>query len=329
MRLRTFTAPNMAEAIRLAKTALGPEAVILSTRRVGSVIQLTAALEPDASHGAQSPSEASPLQPDRIADGVVKALSVHGVPSDIIASLSAIMDDLSPEEPKQALNAALRARFEFRPIYAKSTKGALLLVGLPGAGKTSAAAKLAAMAKSAGRGTTLVTCDLAKAGAVEQLAIYARALGATAYRAKDGPSLRRAIERADKDDLVLVDSVGSNPFDAAERDALLTLAQAAGAEPVLVMSCGGDPAEAGELAQCFGEIGVKRMIATKLDVSRRLGGILAAAEGGRMAFACFGASPEIASGLRLAEAPFLSTRLLRNEKIFASRRGAPGSGVAS
>jgi flagellar biosynthesis protein FlhF len=229
----------------------------------------------------------------------------------LIERLAAIVEGLAGDDPHRTLNAALRARFDFRSTAKQEPGRPLLLVGQPGAGKTSSAAKLAALARTQDRAVTLITCDLAKAGAVEQLAIYAKALSVPAFRAKDPDSLRRAIERAGTGGLIVIDSTGSNPFDPAELQALQELAEAAAAEPILVQACGGDPGEAGELAQCYAEIGVKRLIGTRLDASRRLGGILSAADRGRLAFADFGVSPEIASALVPAQAAFLCERLLQ------------------
>ncbi len=73
----------------------------------------------------------------------------------------------------------------------------ILLAGLPGAGKSSTLAKLAARAKVNGWAATAITCDLAKAGAIEQLATYAKALEMPAYRAKDAATLRKAVAKAD------------------------------------------------------------------------------------------------------------------------------------
>jgi len=47
----------------------------------------------------------------------------------------------------------------------------------------------------------------------------------------------------------------------------------------------------------FSEAGASRLIATKLDISRRLGGVLSAADAGRLALAAAGVSPNIGDGL--------------------------------
>ncbi len=72
-----------------------------------------------------------------------------------------------------------------------------------------------------------------------------------------------------------------------------------------------DPIECGESAAAFAAIGVKRMIVTRLDISRRLGGILAAAEQG-MSFAGVSVSPFVAQGVGTLNPVSLARLVLRD-----------------
>jgi len=331
MRLRTFDAPSMAAAMRLARAELGSEAVILATEKFGNSVRLTAALEEGDISAIRSTASNTKNGAMHEIEAVARALENHGVPNDVRERILAVARGTPSQDADRSLSAALRTHFEFRPLTKFDKRHPILLVGQPGAGKTSCAAKLAAMAIAKGRTATLITCDIAKAGAVEQLAIYARALQVPAYRAKNVAALRRAVDRASGDGAIIIDSVGTNPFDPAERQSLDELAKAANAEPVFVLASGGDPVEAVEMAQCYGEIGAQRMIATKLDASRRLGGLLAAADHGELAFSEFSHSPEIAVGVTEASAAFLSARLMRiNNHAKASKRDRiPVSGSPS
>jgi len=310
MRLRTFNASSIAEAIRLARAELGPEAVILATEKLGKSVRLTAALEPPGDLVAHPPTRGTAIAASKSVETITRALSNHGVPERHIERITAIIAGFSLDDPRQGLNAALRVRFDFRPLTTPFRNRPVLLVGLPGAGKTSCAAKLAAMAKALDQNVTLVTCDMAKAGAAEQLAIYARALHVHAYRARDAAALSRIVDSIGRESLIVIDSVGCNVFLESERSVLRELTAAASAEPVLVQACGGDPAETAELAHCFAEVGVQRLVATRLDASRRLGGILSAAADGPLALAEFSHSPEIAAGVLPADAVSLGDRLL-------------------
>lgn len=301
MRLRTFIAPSIGEAMRQVRTALGEDAVILSTEQEGKQVKVTAAIEPAAAPAAAAPEATDELE---------VALRYHGVPKPLAERLLATAVNLEGGSPQQALTAALRAQFGFQPLTDRKPAKPVLLAGLPGAGKSSTLAKLAARAKVNGWTPTAITCDLAKAGAIEQLATYAKALEIPAYRAKDAATLRKAVAKADANGAILIDTLGTNPLKAADLAQLRELAEAADAEIALVMAAGGDAIESMELAAGYAEAGATRLVATKVDVARRYGGLLAAAEAGRLAFAAVGTSPEIASGLGALRADQLCRLIL-------------------
>jgi flagellar biosynthesis protein FlhF len=289
--------------MRQVREVLGADAVILSTEQNGRSVNVTAAIEP-----AAAPSNVAPTA--TFSGDIESALTYHGVPKALADRLLATAGDLEGGSPQQALTAALRARFDFRPLSERKPAKPILLAGLPGAGKSATLAKLAARAKVNDWAATAITCDLAKAGAIEQLATYAKALEIPAFRAKDAATLRKAVAKADADGLILIDTLGTNPLKAADLALLRELAEAASAEIVLVMAAGGDAIESAELAAGYAEAGATRLVATKVDVARRYGGILAAAEAGRLAFAGIGASPEIASGLGTLRADQLCRLIL-------------------
>jgi len=304
MRLRTFIAPSIGEAMRQVRTALGEDAVILSTEQEGKQVKVTAAIETQAASNTAAPAAAEG------SDELEAALRYHGVPQPLANRLQATAAGLEGGSPQQALTAALRAHLGFQPLTDRKPAKPILLAGLPGAGKSSTLAKLAARAKVNGMAATAITCDLAKAGAIEQLATYAKALEMPAYRAKDAATLRKAVAKADADGVILIDTLGTNPLKAGDLAQLRELADAAGAEIVLVMAAGGDAIESAELAAGYAEAGATRLVATKVDVARRYGGLLAAAEAGRLAFAGVGTSPEIASGLGTLRADQLCRLIL-------------------
>jgi flagellar biosynthesis protein FlhF len=215
------------------------------------------------------------------------------------------------ESPTQALAGALRIRLPSQPITERRPTRPIMLVGLPGAGKTATLAKLLARAKLKDWPSIAITCDLVKAGAVEQLGTYTKALQVPAYRAKDAEMLKRAVAQAPAEAFVIIDTVGSNPLDSGDLDHLAALADSVKAEMVLVMAAGGCVVESAELAQLYAEIGVQRLVPTRIDAARRLGGILAACESGKLTFAEFGTSPEIATGLESVTAERLAEFILR------------------
>src|SRR5690606_10416233 len=68
-------------------------------------------------------------------------------------------------------------------------------------------------------------------------------------------------------------------------------------EPVVVLPGGGDAEEAGEMARIFAALGAHSMLPSRIDITRRLGGLLAAAREGQLAFADAANTPKVADGL--------------------------------
>jgi flagellar biosynthesis protein FlhF len=318
MRLRTFTATSITEAMRQVREALGEDAIILSTDQQGRNVTLTAAIDP--AHVAAAPTRRRNGAPVDPADAIATALHYHGVPVDLAQRLVSTTSEFIIDDPQQALSAALRARFAFQSLTERAPAKPILLAGLPGAGKSSTLAKLAAQAKAHKWPIVAITCDLAKAGAVEQLATYAKALEIQAFRAKDAATLQRAVARAEPGAMILIDTIGTNPLVPADLKQLRELIATVSADPTLVMAAGGDVSESTELAAAYAEAGCRRLIATKLDVARRYGGILAAAEAGKLSFAGFGISPEIATGLAAPRADRLCRLFLPAD---ASQKDGP------
>ena len=78
----------------------------------------------------------------------------------------------------------------------------------------------------------------------------------------------------------------------------------------LVLPAGLDPAEAADIAAAHAAQGAELLIATKLDVARRIGSVLAAAEAG-LACAEAGIGPGAADGMVPLTPDLLSRRLMK------------------
>ncbi|MBX9635845.1 MAG: GTP-binding protein, partial [Magnetospirillum sp.] len=81
MRLKSFTAPTMAEAMEMVRMELGDDAIIVSTQRAAGQkgVRITAALEPEDADMAvaemlgEGPSSSA-------TDAIKAALESHGLP---------------------------------------------------------------------------------------------------------------------------------------------------------------------------------------------------------------------------------------------------------
>jgi flagellar biosynthesis protein FlhF len=290
MRLKLYRARDVAAAMAQVRAELGPDALILSTRRAGDGVEVTAALE-DVLPPPVVP--AAPADPAREA-----MLAWHGVPAVLARELL-----------RGALAEALRAGFGFAPLPLAPGEAPLLLAGPPGAGKTLTAAKLATRLVLAGHSPLVVTADGKRAGATEQLAAFTRLLGLQLIVAHNPVTVARALTRRQAAAPVIIDGPGSDPFDPAQRDEVAGLASASGARTALVLPAGLCPAEAGELGAAYAELGASLLIATRLDLARRLGGVLAAADAGGLALAEGGIGPGVADGLAALTPETLAERL--------------------
>jgi flagellar biosynthesis protein FlhF len=234
-----------------------------------------------------------PLPPPEPAPGRVAALGFHGVPEPLRSALT-----VGP------LDRALR-------FGALTFDRPLLVAGPPGAGKTLTVVRLATRLILAGTVPMIVAADANKAGATEQLLAFTRILRVPLIHAPDAMTLARALAQRRNGAPVLIDAPGSDPFDAAQADSLRALIGASDARSALVLPSGLDPAEAGELGRAYAALGADSLIATRLDLSRRLGGVLAAAHAGRLALTEAGIGPGIPDGLVPLTPDFLLNRLLR------------------
>jgi flagellar biosynthesis protein FlhF len=126
----------------------------------------------------------------------------------------------------------------------------------------------------------------------------------------DAVALQRALADRPGDAPVLIDAPGLDPFDPAQSDEMTALAEVADATVALVLPAGIDPAEAADLAAAHAAARATLLITTRLDLARRLGGVLAAADAG-FAMTEAGIGPGVADGLTPMTAAFLAQRLLR------------------
>ncbi len=256
-------------------------------------MEITAALEPNDPFPQPL---STPPDPARL-----YALQFHAVPVALQASLQA-----------GPLDAALADALTFGSLLLATEAPPLLLCGPPGAGKTLTVARLATRLVMAGTLPMVITADGKRAGATEQLAAFTRVLGIDLVVASHPVTLGRALARRQDATPVLIDAAGCDPFDPAQVEELVVLASTASAGLVLVLPGGMDPAEAADLGAAYAAAGSRQLVATRLDVARRLGGILAAAAAGRLALTEAGVGAGAADGLVPLTPTFLAERLLQH-----------------
>jgi flagellar biosynthesis protein FlhF len=143
----------------------------------------------------------------------------------------------------------------------------------------------------------LITTDTVRAGGIEQLEVFARIMKLPIHIAETDRQLARIIDDSPADEYVLIDTPGMNPYSPRDMAEIASLAKAVPAEPILIMPAGGDVVDAMEQAQEFAMLGITRMLVTRLDMVRRLGSVLAAADSAKLAFSDCSITPAVADGL--------------------------------
>lgn len=303
MRLKSFHAKTMADAMKLVRQTLGDDAIIVATREEdGGGVRVTAAVEEDDAAQAQArlAQAARPAEPEiDVGEAVADTLHRHAVPTMLAEQLIDAAAGLDTDDPTLALGAALDSLFTFNPLAEVRGGGgrAYALVGPPGSGKTLTVAKLAARAVLKGRSVGVITTDTVRAGGVDQLAAFMRILKVKLISVEDPDALAGAVMVNQGCDTILVDTAGRNPFDDADMGDLKELLAATDIEPVLTLPAGLDALEAADAAQAFKAAGARRMLVTRLDLARRYGSLLVCAHRARIAFCDGAVSAKVAEGL--------------------------------
>ncbi|CCQ73044.1 hypothetical protein [Magnetospira sp. QH-2] len=319
MRLKTFTAPTTAEAMELVHRELGEAAIVVASQKgVGdSGVRITAALEaPDYESDLAFAPEAEAVD---IPETLRQILIRHGLPVPLTEQVLRDLQAGHHDEPVGALAAALDASFVFDPLPDPADRPpphTLMLVGPPGAGKTLATAKLATRASMNQMPLRVITTDTKRAGGIEQLEAFTRILGLPLAIA-DSPEALGEVLASEIDLTTIIDTPGCNPYGDSDMERLSGLVQAAHCHPVLVLAGGGDALEAADMAAAYAPLECDRLLVTRLDMTRRLGSLISAAQGGRLKFSNVSTTPQVADGLsalnpmalaRLIVPPFHATQ---------------------
>ena len=322
MRLKTFSAPSLSQAMAEIRREMGPEAVIIGAYdsdeggvEVRAALEASTAMEPAEPARERVEMLDSSIRVERgdsdseILDRLIKTLGFHRAPGFASQALVRSAADLGDGRAVSRLAHAIETRYAFMPIQPMPER-ALMFAGAPGAGKTSALAKTAARIVAAGGRPSLISCDAERAGADARLAALAERMGASFQTADDPRELADAVRQLDGP--VLIDSPAVNPFELDDLDMTLAFADCAEAEIVHVFDAGLTPEDAEDAASLFASIGASRCIPMKIDCARRLGSIIGVGETG-LAFAQISASPFIGAGLAPAT-PLRLARALLDER---------------
>jgi signal recognition particle subunit SRP54 len=167
-----------------------------------------------------------------------------------------------------------------RLAYSPRPPTTILLAGLQGSGKTTAAGKLALLLGKEGRKPALVAADLQRPAAIDQLVQLGEQVGVPVYadeRADPVKAVHDGIERAKADgrDVAILDTAGRLHVDEALMEELAAVRREAKPTNVLLVLDAMTGQEAVNVAQAFQErIDFDGVVLTKLDGDARGGAAL-------------------------------------------------------
>ncbi|MGF1626138.1 MAG: hypothetical protein ACFCVH_14745 [Alphaproteobacteria bacterium] len=340
MRIKTYIAQDMPQALGLIREEMGDDAIIVSSEsRRDGMVKVIAACEPPApGYDDEEDFETLPTAPagPSVEEVIGTALAGHGVPEALARQFVAGAAAHRDLQPEMAMAALFETRLRFGGAPFRPSLRPIVLVGPPGAGKTTTAAKLAAHAMMGGVAVDLMAADTVKTGALAQLAGLAKHMGLAVESAENSATLaagwrtrRAAHEAAGRTVLAIVDTAGANPFEPDDMARAAALIAGVRGHGVLVLPAGGDPLEAADTALAFAEIGATHLIISRVDAARRLGSLVTAAavrgNGGHLKLSGVGISPRLGNGLRPVTPASLARLLMTKSGGSAEHRWNDGS----
>ena len=216
-----------------------------------------------------------------------------------------VLDSLSPAQNVVRIVldqlTELLGTTESKLVLAQNrTPNVIMLVGLQGSGKTTAAAKLADLLKRQGHSPLLAACDVHRPAAADQLETLGNEIGVKVYRGdgKDAVKVARESIQSAVDglnDIVIVDTAGRLQIDEQMMQEAVDIKNAVKPDQVLMVvdaMTGQDSVNV--VSECANRVDFDGVIMSKLDGDARGGGALSVREvtGKPIKFVSMGEKPD-------------------------------------
>ena len=310
MEVKKYRGQSIGEVMTKVRTTLGPDAMIISTRKVDEKKSLfeIAALPSGGNTDApdSTPLGDLKLQLMSLKDLVYVMNDSPGMMEKLIASPAILqlyaklirngvsdrnaklllerggaLGDYPVRDAKNIKKRTLREivkaigiKDPFKPENGKRV--IVAFVGTTGVGKTTTIAKLASQLMfKAKKKVGLISIDGYRIGAMEQLRTYANILGIPCVPAFNRKDFTWALRKMEDQEVVLVDTAGHSPYDKSRIE---ILKETMGSEfkvscHLLLSVATSEPAMA-MTAASFKAINVESYVFTKLDECVRAGSVL-------------------------------------------------------
>jgi flagellar biosynthesis protein FlhF len=289
MNIKTFRAGSLQSALAAVRRKFGENAKVLHTREFQksrflglgrrTVVEITAT-EGDSFFEflRESPYDvevAPSIGRQRYRTETKKERNEEPVPLGCWSQLTA--EQLNPTVLQR--NLILRFQQDLRfggPLrLVKGKRRVVALVGPTGVGKTTTIAKLAAHYKlKEFKRVALLSMDAFRIAAAEQLRQYAQTLGVPMETVSEPERLHFVMQRLEDYDLLLIDTPGTSPRNAAKLAMIGAALDAADVDEThLLLSATSSTAVLVEAVQAFQPLGVVGLTLTKFDEAVGLGNL--------------------------------------------------------
>lgn len=286
MQIKRFEGKDMKEVLHRVRDEFGPEAVILSTKRLGpyldkfkilpsNSIEVIAAVDRGEKNQTESLSSSSSYQPhDWEEDVFIRRLLSLGLHRDFVNSfieeIKYSKKDVSEYNMMEVYKGFLRWKMmeSIETLSPKFDRTKIWsFIGPTGVGKTTTLVKLAAkLSLTVTSKITLITIDTYRIGAIEQLKIYTDILRLPLEVAHNPEDLRKIIKRWDTQDLIMIDTPGRSPNHTKQIEELRDFLNIYPTiENHLVLSITTKDKDLDRIVERFNILPIKSFIFTKID----------------------------------------------------------------
>jgi len=338
----------MREACNLIKNDIGPDAVIVSSRKIrdkgikgifsprklevtavvdevvqensfqnelGYLKELLLNMPPGGSPNNTTSIKTSFQQGEDFADirqALQNAEIENGLINNILEQIKKDFSYKGEEELKSKLLQLIASYF--KPVVRSNKKPLIMsFVGPPGVGKTTTLVKIGAIFSLFNDyNIGLITIDTYRIGAVEQLEIYAEIIGASIDVVMTPKDLELAVEKNRNKDLILIDTAGrpsKNVYQIAELRTFLEVVQSV--ETYLVLNATAKKRDMVRMLNDYKILGYTGLIFTKVDETEALGSILQAAHISQLPIAYITNGQEVPDDIEAATPELLAEMILR------------------
>lgn len=312
MQIHKYRAETIGEATARIRNDLGPDAMILSSRKIkgknsGNLFEI-AAVGSNADYIDQAPGSYDDVRSELMSikemicafnntDKITEKIAAQPETLKIYAKMlkngvsdryareflyrGGAFNNYSAGNGKKVGEATARAMMENVGIHrlfeaVSGGRKIMALIGTTGVGKTTTIAKLAAQLSLKSRKKVgLISIDNYRIGAMEQLKTYANILGIPCFPAFNRKYLAAALERLKGTDVVLIDTAGQSQYDVKRIEELKNMmTDDFNIQTHLLLSLSTSEGEMDKIAASFSPLKYRSYIFTKLDETEKCGSII-------------------------------------------------------